>query len=1134
MKLKKLTIHNVASIEDAVIDFEHGPLANDSRFLICGPTGSGKTTLLDSICLALFTTTPRLYETKKESFVDANEKYVLSQHRTDIKVTDTRMLMRRGTSDAFIELIFTDKDDKTLKSTWSCQRGKINGAINAPMWTLAEADDTVIANKKTEIETIIEERIGMKFEQFCRTTMLAQGDFTRFLKSDEGQKSEILEKLTGTDIYSDISKKIHDIMSEKEKACELIRSKLEGVTLLTEDERNVILQQQNDLKVKTGKISAEEQKLNAIISWMEQVHKLDQQYEAICKVYEEKHNLMLTDDFLRNSCMVDEWQRTALQREEWNKRLNASRLISEHKIYETELKTKYDYLRAGLLSLHIEEKQELEKKEKIESFLETEKTKAESYRQIDLIQSLVQQHKQASLQIKNSNDSIVSKNKDIEKLLTLKKQQMHNVGEFSADVDAKSKELSVMSQELQNMDYCRLLSQQKEKNNEVNTLKEYLELIRLYDQCHEILLQKEKELNAIHSDIILFKDEVEKAENEEKRIDEQLNIQQKIYDKQVLACKDVIKEYRSRLSVGDICPMCGQKIHAITSDEHFESVLKPVKECLEDLKKKYTDAGKLLSDKKAVLAQSLNTEKIRLSEYLKAEAEDRKMLFRKQKHVMFYEYKSSENPINDINERKSMAESCLKQIDEQLTTVGEIQNRVSLMQKEKEYLEKLLHKEENNLKETENRQTLLLNAVSIENDKIESLTGSISDIEEKMSLYISLDTYKSEGDSYILALKNASDKYNKATDMLQTLEKTLQQKASELRYIGELKAMIDEKHQDWNNIDVTEPVNINGISSRWMELQADVMKNDEAVRQNENIYTEADIHLQEYLKEENAVSEQELCNLAKRPASEIESVRRNLQNIKDGELSIKAEKNSVEQNMKVLKEGRPDFEDGLTTEKAYEYLQGRKDEIRDINQQLGQNIQILDNDEANKKRFSEITKKLDEANAELYQWSQLHELFGSHDGKKFRNIAQSYVLEQLLVSANQYLRQFTDRYEMECQPGSLLILLRDNDAGGVTRPTNTISGGESFLVSLSLALGLSSLSRASFSVDTLFIDEGFGTLDSTYLSCVMDALERLHQMGGKKIGIISHVESLKERITTQIQVSRVNNTLSKVEVVSLI
>ena len=161
-------------------------------------------------------------------------------------------------------------------------------------------------------------------------------------------------------------------------------------------------------------------------------------------------------------------------------------------------------------------------------------------------------------------------------------------------------------------------------------------------------------------------------------------------------------------------------------------------------------------------------------------------------------------------------------------------------------------------------------------------------------------------------------------------------------------------------------------------------------------------------------------------------------------------------------------------------------------------------------------------------------LFGSADGKKFRNIAQSYVLRQLLAGANHYLSRLTDRYRMECLLGGLTILLRDEYQGGVKRPTSTISGGESFLVSLALALGLSSLNRKSLSVDVLFIDEGFGTLESDNLNTVMEALEKLHQIGGKKVGIISHVEGLRERIKTQIQVRRIDNSRSEILTVSLV
>jgi exonuclease SbcC len=158
-------------------------------------------------------------------------------------------------------------------------------------------------------------------------------------------------------------------------------------------------------------------------------------------------------------------------------------------------------------------------------------------------------------------------------------------------------------------------------------------------------------------------------------------------------------------------------------------------------------------------------------------------------------------------------------------------------------------------------------------------------------------------------------------------------------------------------------------------------------------------------------------------------------------------------------------------------------------------------------------------------------LFGDAQGVRFRTIAQSYVLRNLLYNANGYLKYLSERYKLECQSGSLTILFRDLYQGGALRPVTTLSGGESFLVSLSLALGLSSLNRQGLSIDTLFIDEGFGTLSSDYLNVVMDTLEKLHQIGGKRVGIISHVESLRERIKTQIQINRNGQSSSKVEVI---
>lgn len=138
--------------------------------------------------------------------------------------------------------------------------------------------------------------------------------------------------------------------------------------------------------------------------------------------------------------------------------------------------------------------------------------------------------------------------------------------------------------------------------------------------------------------------------------------------------------------------------------------------------------------------------------------------------------------------------------------------------------------------------------------------------------------------------------------------------------------------------------------------------------------------------------------------------------------------------------------------------------VSDLTRQLGAVSQKQKDNAENAGRMKHLTELIEARRKEAEGWGRLSALFGSADGKKFRNIAQSYVLRQLLSGANHYLARLTDRYRMECQPGSLTILLRDEYEGGVCRPTSTISGGESFLISLSLALGLSSLNRKSKSV----------------------------------------------------------------------
>jgi exonuclease SbcC len=205
-------------------------------------------------------------------------------------------------------------------------------------------------------------------------------------------------------------------------------------------------------------------------------------------------------------------------------------------------------------------------------------------------------------------------------------------------------------------------------------------------------------------------------------------------------------------------------------------------------------------------------------------------------------------------------------------------------------------------------------------------------------------------------------------------------------------------------------------------------------------------------------------------------------------------------------------------------------EILSANQTIGSYVNILDMNKDNRQKIGKILQELEACGKERDQWKALNDVFGKRDGEYFQKIAQGFIMNDILGRANHYLREITRRYILEAQHGSLNIVLRDMEQGGIPRSTSTISGGESFMVSLALALGLSSLGNGGISADILFIDEGFGSLSEDYLNTVIETLQKLHESSGKKVGIISHVEQLRERINTKITVSKVNQTTSNIAV----
>jgi exonuclease SbcC len=201
-------------------------------------------------------------------------------------------------------------------------------------------------------------------------------------------------------------------------------------------------------------------------------------------------------------------------------------------------------------------------------------------------------------------------------------------------------------------------------------------------------------------------------------------------------------------------------------------------------------------------------------------------------------------------------------------------------------------------------------------------------------------------------------------------------------------------------------------------------------------------------------------------------------------------------------------------------LEKTQEESQNIGKRQGEISQRIQDDREKRENKKDLFEEIDRQKAVYDRWVRLSSLIGSRDGDKFRRFAQGLTLDHLLYLANKRLHYLHGRYLLKQKPGEELSLeVVDTWQADIVRDTKTLSGGESFLVSLALALALSDLVSNQTSIDSLFLDEGFGTLDTETLETALDALDSLNS-AGKMIGVISHVDAMKERISTQITVER--------------
>ncbi len=1108
MRLKRLTIDNIASIEHAVINFDEEPLNSEHLFLITGETGAGKSTIIDCLCLVLFNNTPRLKAAKSTN-------YEIGDKQEKLFTNDVKQLLRRGAVSADVTLTFDDNEGVPYIATWHIHRAhrKIENNILDEELTLSTdvgVNPPVMIQKKKKIYEHIQKIIGLDMDQFLRTVVLAQGKFAEFLNSDDNQKSTLLEKMTGTEVYTQVGIKIFERFREKENDRNVLRDQLQNIVLLSDEEKEQINNEINALSLQQAELFKNSEGARKMLQWVNDKAKNDE--DLACKQRDLDVKLALTrlPDHIQRQQLVNDWDATVQPRHDILEKLKAIRQLETLLGKKSQMQEEFDRLSAALRAAIKTLGDQRQQLDDINAFLQRETPNSEMYRNIKSIKSLLSQRKTV---LDNITTFTVAMQQE-QKRLPQVKEKVHAAHEDQQEQEAKVKELEA---QYERMHVEEIIARK-------DSLTSTIQAFSLLKAANNAYLQA---LNLVNEYTTL-------RDNEQQTLDK---LQAGLADKQVIKQrarealereKDwnaLLQQAHKSLHQGDTCPVCGNIIDRL-KDPKGDNVL-------DELKQHLKQAEDDLSNTETGIAASGKTIK-RIEQQKKDAADDldSKTASRNKQWKLARELSSQcgkhleEDKIPDnsqIDELIAALERDINTLNANLQQASDLNNSIKA---ERDRLTGLTTAHNNAKIELNKVNDSIVNQEKVIKESKSQLLSLTSDLDAILTV-TDWQQRVAQDESFITRLEqNAKDYHDKEASARQLTQA-----------IGITQAVIPAMEDNKRNITGLEDhghmasAASGNLPEQWRIFENSYLDWNNQINSQQNRIQQAQEAVDSYLTSHPGITLDRINLVGQHTQEEIDNIRKALKELTDNINHMRGEVSTLRKLQQDIAENKPDFpeQDPTQLNLIYQECHAKHEEITNAIAELKARINA---DENNLKAKGETIAALDKAEACLRQWDELKETLGDATGNKFRRIAQSYILGELLASANGFLQQFNDRFELEAQTGSLTILVRDLLQGDLTS-VNTLSGGESFMVSLALALALSSTTGKMFSVDTLFIDEGFGSLSENYLDNVMETLNRLYNMGGRRVGIISHVEMLKERVSTQIQVERDpgNNTVSRVLVV---
>lgn len=1246
MRILAIRGENLASLAAPFeIDLAAEPLAGSGLFAITGETGAGKSTILDALCLALYGEYPRVSVSRRENVPDPSGEA--------ISIHDGRAILRRGAGGGYAEVDFVGQDGERYRVRWEANRarGRANGRLQNEQRALHRLDDgSAVATGKTQVRDAVEARTDLTFDQFRRTVLLAQGEFDAFLLAAESERAELLEKITGTEIYAIISIRVHEGTEVRRRAVEQLEQRRNDIGLLDDDARQGLLNEQSQLAATIAQKAAERDQHNGQIDHYKRVATARSDLaqaaaraatarsarEAAADEYRSLAEFELVEPLRPLSVDTDNALRAAAEAESrlgdlLVAREEARTLDETVAIQLTDATTadeaaedlfkrfgplwsEAEKLDAELATARIEFNDATEKSQQAEATLRSS---------VDALAALDQALGQATAslgttaaQLRDQSGRVLLADRLddatvlLEKRANLKQSRgtaasgaaesaevtarlEGEIAELSeklaADRDRKdslSRDISERRSSLAAIDEPTLHERDTDLQRALESLREASATCEQHLRASADLTRGESELAIAAQEVTTASSQIAGAESDQLR---ERTARAEIVPLAELADEAVSSEavhLRSLLTPNLACPVCGSTDHPhLAQPSALNEMVATVRRRREELDTALAAISQRLGAATRTLAaaevrraeatRGINIARGQVSAAESAYIEQRPILSdlcskaRVEGSVPFApdsqgaselaalasaakaERITIAGPLSDAQRLRAETDGLQREHD---GLGGAIESTTQAIDQRRSEL----HAAQLKAKEHTVREAALAESLgSIDREiapflaaadlTIEALDADPANVAIRLSAVVQeYDALRMQvGELEMMLRRLAPDRAAAAA----SLEHARTQMAESATRLNQRRLVVEEKASARAELLGGEATasHRTRINEARRTARETLTKAREAKSSTAGAFQSASARCEEATSgleaaksrrasaevafntacQDIARSPDQVSALIATDPAVCRALRSRTQEIErtvnDADAATLTRQNDLGRAL----EG---FDETTDAEALTTVVAALAAEIGDLHQRTGVLSAALARDDDARRTAANLSAEIDTARVELEIWQAVDDAVGSASGDRFRRFVQGITLDHMVQLANDHLNALSPRYRLARGTVSDLALhIIDRDMGDEVRGTRSLSGGERFLVSLALALALSGLEGRSSFVDTLFIDEGFGSLDADTLDLAVDALETL-QGRGQKVGVITHVAAMIERIAVQVRVEKCGAGRSEIRI----